>query len=96
MNGNTKFQDSILLKMKQLDEYKTFNDMGKNKTSPDGYKKIKVHLINDIKHNIRLNTRCVADGHFTEIPLDSVYSGVVSLRGLLLMIFLAELNQLDT
>ena len=29
------------------------------------------------------------------MPLDSVFSGVVSLRGLCMMIFLAEFNQLD-
>ena len=38
----------------------------------------------------------VADGHLTDVPLDSVYSGVVSLRGLRLVLFLAELNGLDT
>ena len=38
----------------------------------------------------------VADGHLTDIPVDSVYSGVVSLRGLRIMLFLAELNQLET
>ena len=38
----------------------------------------------------------VADGHITDVPLDSVYSGVVSLRGLRLVLFLAELNDLDT
>ena len=37
----------------------------------------------------------VADGHLTEPPTDeSVYSGVVSLRGLKSVIFLAELNKL--
>ena len=38
----------------------------------------------------------VADGHLTDIPVDNVYSGVVSLRGLRIMLFLAELNQLET
>ena len=37
----------------------------------------------------------VADGHRTEIPLTSVYSGVVSLRGLRMLVFLSELNQLE-
>jgi hypothetical protein len=37
----------------------------------------------------------VAGGHLTEIPLDSVYSGVVSLRGLRIMLFLSELNRLE-
>ena len=38
----------------------------------------------------------VADGHLTDIQLESVYSGVVSLRGLRIVLFLAELNGLDT
>ena len=37
----------------------------------------------------------VAGGHLTEPPLDSVYSGVVSLRSLRLVIFLVELNCLE-
>ena len=36
----------------------------------------------------------VADGHLTKEPMESVYSGVVSLRGLILAMFLAELNKL--
>ena len=36
----------------------------------------------------------VAGGHLTGTPLESVYSGIVSLRGLRLVIFLAELNKL--
>ena len=38
----------------------------------------------------------VADGHLTKVPLDSVYSGVVSLHGLCTLVFLAELNGLET
>jgi hypothetical protein len=37
----------------------------------------------------------VADGHITEVPLESVYSGVVSLQGLRLVLFLAELKNLE-
>jgi Reverse transcriptase (RNA-dependent DNA polymerase) len=37
----------------------------------------------------------VADGHLADIPIDSVYSGVVSLRGFRLVLFLAELNDLQ-
>jgi hypothetical protein len=38
----------------------------------------------------------VADGHLTTVPIDSVYSGVVSLRGIRTLVFLAELNGLQT
>jgi hypothetical protein len=37
----------------------------------------------------------VADGHLTDIPLESMYSGVISLRGLRIITFLSELNGLD-
>lgn len=38
----------------------------------------------------------MAGGHLTETPVDSVYSSVVSLRGLRLIIFLGELNGQET
>ena len=38
----------------------------------------------------------VAYGNLTDIPLESVYSGVISLRGLRIILFLAEINGLDT
>lgn len=49
----------------------------------------------DLKHDGRHKARLVADGHLTDIPLSSVYSGVVSLRGIRLVLFLAELNGLE-
>ena len=96
-NKNTKWQDAVQLEMEQVNEYETFIDKGhhtKAKT-PSGYKKIRVHLVFDVKHDGRHKARLVADGHLTDIPLDSVYSGVVSLRGFRLVVFLAELNQLQ-
>ena len=37
----------------------------------------------------------VAGGHRTSTPIDSVYSGVVSLAGIRAVTFLAELNDLE-
>ena len=48
-----------------------------------------------VKHDSRHKARLVAGGHLTDVPLESVYSGVVSLRSLRLVIFLAELNGLE-
>ena len=95
-NGNTRWQDAVDLEMQQIDEYDTFTDYGYHGTPPSGYKKIRVHLVFDVKHDGRHKGRLVADGHLTDVPLESVYSGVVSLRGIRLMAFLAELNHLDT
>jgi hypothetical protein len=60
-----------------------------------GYKKIRVHLIFDVKHDGRNKARLVADVHLTDIPLESVYVGVFSLRGFRIVLFLAEHNHLE-
>ena len=62
---------------------------------PSGYKRISVHLVFDVKHDGRYKARLVADGHLTDAPLESVYSGVVTIRGFRIVMFLAELNGLD-
>jgi hypothetical protein len=96
--GNTKLQDSTKLEMAQLDnyDYNTFKDYGHLGKSPDGYKKVRVHLVFAVKHAGRHKSRLVANGHLTDVPIDRVYSGVVSLCGPRLLVFLAELNGLDT
>jgi hypothetical protein len=78
--------------LEQLDEYAAFNDLGKGAKAPEGYKKIPVHFVYACKHCGWRKARLVAGGHRTEVPIDSVYSGVVSLLGIHTVIFLAELN----
>jgi Reverse transcriptase (RNA-dependent DNA polymerase) len=95
--GNALWGDATALELDQIDEYLTFIDKGHHTTAspPNGFKRIRVHLVFDIKHDGRHKARLVADGHLTDIPIDSVYSGVVSLRGFRLVLFLAELNDLQ-
>ena len=83
--------------MEQLHEYECFLDYGVHgkSTPPEGYKKIKVHLVFDVKHDGQHKARCVGNGHLTDIPIDSVYSGVVSLCRLWIVISLSELNDLE-
>jgi hypothetical protein len=94
-NGNTRWQDSEATEMDQLLEYQTFIDKGKGGTPPVGYKKIRCHMVYDVKHDGRHKSRLVAGGHLTDPSSDSVYSGVVSLRGIRLVTFIAELNLLE-
>ena len=94
-NDNEEWGKATQLELTQIDEYETFIDLGKGTAPPEGYKKIGVHLVYDVKHDGRHKARLVADGHKTDIPLTSVYSGVVSLRGLRMVVFLAELNNLE-
>jgi Reverse transcriptase (RNA-dependent DNA polymerase) len=95
LNGNTKWQDAEETEMRQLIEYQTFVDKGKGGEAPTGYKKIRCHMIYDVKHDGRHKARLVAGGHLTDPNTESVYSGVVSLRGIRLIVFLAELNSLE-
>ena len=93
-NGNTKWIDAEQTELSQIDEYDTFIDIG-NEHPPDDYKKIRVHMVYDIKHDGRHKARLVADGHLTQVPAESVYSSVASLRSIRLVAFLAELNGLE-
>ena len=91
-NGDTRWQEAEALETKQLCDYETFFDKGKHALPPMGYKKIRCHMVYNVKHDGRHKARLVAGGHLTDTPLESVYSSVVSLKGIRLVIFLAELN----
>ena len=52
-------------------------------------------MVYDVKHNGRHKARLVAGGHLTDVPMESVYSGVMSLCGLHIVLFLAKLNDLQ-
>jgi len=94
-NGNHKWLEAEKIELGQIDDYEAFRDLGKGGRAPPGYKRIRVHMVYDVKHDGRYKARLVAGGHLTDTPLESVYSSVVSLRGLRLAIFLGELNQME-
>jgi len=96
-NGNTKWQDATTLEMTQLFDYECFEDCGINGEAPipEGYKKIRGRLLFNLKHDGHHKARYVAVGHLTDIPVNSIYLGVVSFCGLHIVTFLVELNDLD-
>jgi hypothetical protein len=96
LHGHDKWQNATKLEMDQLHEYDTFHDKGIGTAPGEGFKKIRVHLVYAVKHDGRHKARLCANGNLTEVPIDSVYSGVVSLKSLRTVIFLAELNGLET
>jgi hypothetical protein len=93
-NQNTKWQDSLKLKMNQINNYNTFKDTGKRTPPPCDYLFIRVPFVFDVKDDLRRKSCLVAGGHMTATPKDSGYSGVVTLRLLRLCMLLAELNGL--
>jgi len=91
-NGNTRWQDAEKTEINQLLSYNSFEDLGLGAPIPEGYKKIPGHFVYDRKETGRAKGRFVAGGNRTDTPVDSTYSGVVSLRGIRIVTFLAELN----
>ena len=91
-NENTRWGDCTNLEMQQLQDYQVFIEKGlfSDTSIPIGFKNIWVHLIYAVKHDDRHKARLVADGHLTDIPLNSVYSGVVSIRGMRICLFLGS------
>ena len=84
------------MEMDQIIEYQVINDHGKAKydpkskhtiNGPQGYQRIKVHLVFVCNHDGCHKARLVAAGNLTPDPIDSIYSGVVSTRSLRLSIF---------
>jgi len=86
--------DAETTELNQIDEYKSFIDKGVGYNPGSDYKRIRVHMAYAVKHDGLHKARLVAGGHLTETPIDSVYSSVVSLRGVRLLAFIGELNDL--
>ena len=93
-NKNNKWKQVEQVELDQIDEYEVLGHLGINDEAPPGYKLIKVHFVYDVKHDGRHKARLVAGEHLTETPTYSVSSSVATLRGLRLILFVAELNNL--
>jgi hypothetical protein len=83
--------------MLQLNDNECFIDAGVYSCDPipKGYKKICIHLEMspcDVKHDRHHKEHLIGDRHLTDIPVESIYSGFVSLHGLQMVNFLAELH----
>ena len=90
------------MEIEQIKEYQVFKDYGKAVcdkdkigNAPKGYQKIRENFVFDVKHCGIFKARLVADGHLTKEPMETVNSGVFSLRNLRMAMFLAELNNLE-
>ena len=79
-------------------ENETCKDLGHNNKSkpPPNFKKIRVYLHCDFKCDGYHEVRLAANSNMTEVPFYSVYSRLVSLKGIRLFLFLAEINGLES
>jgi hypothetical protein len=93
-NGNTLWKDAVALELQQISEYQAHSLIQDIIQKP-------LHLVGTNGSGSTLflmwsMTEGIGKiGSRGVIPLDSVYSRVVSIRGFLLVLFLAELNKLQ-
>ena len=97
MNGNHKWAEAIDREITGIDDYTTFEDLGHcdDTIPPRDHQRIRLMWTFAVKPDGRFKARLCARGDMTDEPIDSVYSGVVSIRGLRLVMFLSELNGLE-
>jgi hypothetical protein len=88
---NTFWREAIAMEMQNVMPAFAFRD--DNKISI-GYKKIDCHVIFDIKINLTQKARLVAGGHQTDVPMESVFSSVVSRDSVRIALTIASLNNL--
>ena len=102
-NNTSKCYDATKAELDSIHSYELFQKHEKVKyakqkkvlNAPPGYQKIRAHLIFAVMYDGRQKARLVADGHSVPEPVESIYSGVVSLRNLKIVIFLGKLNNLE-
>ena len=88
-NKKSLWNDAIKIELDQVvREYNTFRDLGKYSSKgsvPKNYQHIRVHMIFDVKHDLRHKYRLVAGGHIAKPSEDSSYSLGASLRSIRLV-----------
>ena len=95
LNGNNYWDEAEKKEVGEMDDIGVFRSLGLKAKVPSNYKLIKVHMVYAVKHDGRHKARLVANGNLTSALIDSNYSGVVSLRSIRLVCFIAELNGLE-
>ena len=97
-NENIKWQDVIEVNLCQQMECETCKNLGHKSKAKHLYhfKKIIVHLLHCIKHSGCHKARLAADGHLTDTPLSVTHFRVVPLKCIVLVLFLEELNGLES
>ena len=81
-SNTNHWKEAEQLEIEQLFDYASFDDRGKGTPIPEGYNKIPCHFVYDLKYDGRHKARFVTGGHQTDTPIDSVYSGMVSILGI--------------
>jgi len=76
-NGDTLWQDSIIKEIASLDELGCFSYRSPKSGKPEGYQYAPLHIVFDVKPDLRRKSRLVANGAVIDAEGLSFYSSVV-------------------
>ena len=93
-NGNKLWAKAIDKEINKMKEYQVFQVLPRGAAPPEGYSRIPLHFVYDVKHDGRHRATMVAGGHVAPEPEDSISSTVCSLSAVRTVLLLAELNEL--
>ena len=93
LNGDTLWQDAIVLEMKNL--ACAFRILENGDIMPVGYEQSSGHFVFDVKMDFTRKARWVKDGHKHADPIASTYAGVVSRESVRIALTYAALNEID-
>ena len=94
-NQNTLWQDAVKKKMNQIIDCRTFKQLPRGSKKPQGYTFVPVHLVFDVKFDLRCKACLVAGGNRTDVTSEDAWSGVVSIDYVRAAFFLADLDKLQ-
>ena len=89
INRNSLWREAIQKELDQINQFNTFQVLQQGQLIPEGNTRIPLHMVYDVKHDLRRKARLVAGGNWTENPTEDVYSTVISFEGICLGIVCA-------
>ena len=97
-NGNTNWKYYDILGLETIYNFDPFDYLGTiiSACIPPDHTKIQVHLICDYKKYVRYKAFMVASVNMTGPNLNTYYYSFISLHYMRTVVFLAELNNIDT
>ena len=94
INGNNNWKEAIKKELDQLSEYNVFRTLNEGEVLSKEYKQVPYHFVFDVKFDLRCKARLVADGNWTDVIREDIYSGVIGIETVRIGFLIGELNQL--
>ena len=94
-NGNNKWAEAIQKEMQGLHDHQTFRFLAPGEAAPKEYQFAPLHMVFDVKTDLRRKARLVIGGHVVDSSEHSGYSSVVKMTSIRLLNIIAKAHGLE-